>query len=82
MASFTSELAGEIWDQSPHTWKDLRQTLQSHPDRFSNLSPELRNRLCSLAEDMALKENGFPNSPQNLYEVLAEQLGPALRPSQ
>lgn len=71
----TPDLARELWDQTPHNWNDFRQTLQSDPDRFGNLDADARRRLEHLAHAMTVEGNGFPQSPNDLYHLLANRLG-------
>jgi hypothetical protein len=71
----TPDLARELWDQTPHNWNDFCQVLRSDPGRVSNLDEAFRERLCRLAGEMQEQGNGFPNSPDNLFELLANRLG-------
>ncbi len=68
------ELAKEIWDQSPHTWKGFHHTLQDHADRFSNLPSGMDQALLKLSADMEATGNDFPTSAEHLYHMLAERL--------
>lgn len=71
----TPEVARELWDQTPHNWNDFCQTLRSDPGRVSNLAPAFRDRLCRLADEMREGGNGFPNSSDDLFHLLANRLG-------
>lgn len=75
MPRIRESTAQEIWDQSPHNWNDLKQTLQSHPERFGGMSVELRNDLCRLSDKMQTQGEAFPTSEQHLYELLLNRLG-------
>lgn len=71
----TPELARELWDQTPHNWNNFCQTLRSDPGRVSNLDEGFLDRLCRLADEMQEQGDGFPNSPENLFQLLANRLG-------
>lgn len=71
----TPELARELWDQTPHNWNDFCQVLRADPGRVSNLDEAFLDRLCRLADEMQVEGNGFPNSPDNLFDLLANRLG-------
>ncbi len=65
----------QLWNDTPsHDWSSFHETLQRHKGKVDGISDRLIDLLLPVSEQMARSGRPFPESPQQLYEVLNQQI--------
>ncbi len=64
-----------LWRETrQHTWPAFRQTLQAHKGKVDGISDALIDLMLKMSEDFERSGQPFPSTPQQLFEVLNQQL--------
>ncbi len=65
----------QLWQEMGEnkSWESLRDALQKHPDIGQELDKNMQSKLMMVADRM--KNYRFPDSAENLSELLRQRLG-------
>lgn len=74
MAHVTQGDIEELWNSAPHNWSGLRQNLEGRLGTSQGISNNDVNFMIQIAKDMEQKHESFPNSDQQLYNVINSHL--------
>lgn len=64
----------DLWTQAPHNWSGLHQNLQQRKGEAEGISDTLVDKMLQISQKERQEKHPFPNSPQELYNLLNQQL--------
>lgn len=75
MAHIPSGDIQELWnDTKEHSWKALHKTLEQHQGKAEGISNNLVDMMLNITDRMEKEGKAYPNSTQQLYDVLNDQV--------
>ncbi len=76
MAHIPMDDINQLWSEtSQHNWSAFQQTIRSHKGKANGISDNLIDMLMPIAEQYARSHHPFPNSPQEMYDMLNQAIG-------
>jgi hypothetical protein len=75
MAHIPMDDTDVLWQEtSEKSWKALRKTLEQHRGKTNGIENELVSLMMDEAQKMEIENKPYPESPQELNQVLNENL--------
>lgn len=79
MAHLPGGDAQQLWNESGHSWSGLHQALEQHRGKAEGIDNALVNDLLPITKNLEHSGQSFPDSAQQLQDVLNQKLGAGSR---